>query len=224
MAKMRVLKPEIDEIKERLGDDAMAIQQEQMKLYQQVGVSPLQGCIPLLLQMPILLAMFNFFPNSIELRQESLWWSEDLSTYDSVYNMPFSIPGYGDHVSLFTILMTLSTLAITYFNSQGSALTGQMATLQYIMPLVFTFVLNSLPAGLNYYYLVSNLVSLGQQFAIKSTVDDKKIRAKLETNKAKNAEKPPSKFAERLQTMLKASEDAKKQQQQQQSQRRSPKK
>ena len=224
MAKMRVLKPEIDEIKSRLGDDSVAIQQEQMKLYQQVGVSPLQGCIPLLLQMPILLAMFNFFPNSIELRQESLWWSEDLSTYDSVFDLPFKIPGYGDHVSLFTILMTLSTLAITYFNSQGSALTGQMATLQYIMPLVFTFVLNSLPAGLNYYYLVSNLVSLGQQFAIKSTVDDTKIRAKLETNKEKNAVKPPSKFAERLQTMLKASEEARKQQQQTQSTRRSPKK
>jgi len=210
MAKMRVLKPELDEIKAKHGEDMTAIQQEQMKLYQQVGINPLSGCIPLLLQMPILLAMFNFLPNSIELRQEHLFWAEDLSAWDSVATLPFALPGYGSHVSLFTILMTLSTLAVTYVNSSASTVTGPMASMQYIMPVVFMFILNSLPAGLSYYYLVSNLISMGQQYLIKSTVDDKKIRAKLEEKKVKNATKAPGKFASRLQNALRQATDAKK--------------
>jgi YidC/Oxa1 family membrane protein insertase len=214
MAKMRVLKPELDEIKSRLGEDMTAIQQEQMKLYQQVGINPLSGCVPLLLQMPILLAMFNFFPNSIELRQEHLFWAEDLSSWDSIATLPFSIPSYGSHVSLFTILMTISTLAVTYVNSSASTVTGPMASLQYVMPVVFMFILNSLPAGLSYYYLVSNLVSMGQQFLIKRTVNDAKIRAKLDENKVKNATKKPGKFAGRLQDALRQAEEAKKLQQQ----------
>jgi YidC/Oxa1 family membrane protein insertase len=118
MAKMKVLKPEIDEIKARVGDDMQAQQAESMKLYQQVGVNPLSGCIPVLLQMPILLAMFNLFPNLIELRGQSFLWAEDLSTYDSFINLPFTIPFYGDHVSLFTLLMTLSTLVYTWYNAK----------------------------------------------------------------------------------------------------------
>ena len=214
MAKMRVLKPEIDLIKEKHGDDATAVQQEQMKLYQQVGINPLSGCIPLLLQMPILLAMFNFFPNSIELRQEHLWWAEDLSAWDSVATLPFSLPGYGSHVSLFTILMTISTLAVTYLNagSAGAAAAGPMQSLQYIMPVVFMFILNSLPAGLSFYYLVSNLVSMAQQYLIKRSVNDASIRAKLDENKVKNATKKPGKFASRLQDALRQAEEAKKQQ------------
>jgi YidC/Oxa1 family membrane protein insertase len=175
-----------------------------------VGINPLSGCVPLLLQMPILLAMFNFFPNSIELRQEHLFWAEDLSAWDSIATLPFELPSYGSHVSLFTILMTLSTLAVTYVNSSASTVTGPMASLQYIMPVVFMFILNSLPAGLSYYYLVSNLVSMGQQFLIKRTVNDAKIRAKLDINKVKNATKKPGKFASRLQDALRQAEEAKK--------------
>jgi YidC/Oxa1 family membrane protein insertase len=211
MAKMRVLKPELDEIKERNGEDMQAAQQDQMKLYQQVGINPVAGCIPLLLQMPILIAMFNFFPNAIELRQQGLWWAEDLSTWDSIATLPFSIPSYGDHVSLFTILMTISTLAVTFVNNQTTAVAGPMQSISYIMPVVFMFILNSLPAGLSFYYLVSNVVSMAQQYLIKRTVDDTAIRRKLEVNKVKIAEKKPSKFATRLQDAMRMAEEAKKQ-------------
>ncbi|MCU0397591.1 MAG: membrane protein insertase YidC, partial [Cyclobacteriaceae bacterium] len=139
MAKMKVLKPELDEIKEKFGEDMTKVQQEQMKLYQQAGVNPLSGCIPLLLQMPILFAMFYLFPNSIELRQESFLWAEDLSTYDSIINLPFAIPFYGSHVSLFTLLMTASTLIYTWQNNQISSVQGPMKSMSYIMPLVFLF-------------------------------------------------------------------------------------
>ncbi len=210
MAKMKVMKPELDELKERIGDDAQAMQQEQMKLYQQVGINPLSGCIPLLLQLPVLLAMFNFFPNSIELRGESFWWAHDLSTYDSILNLPFTIPAYGSHVSLFTILMTASTLVLTWYNNQTTTATGPMLTMSYIMPLVFMFVLNSLPAGLSFYYLVSNVIGIGQQQLIKGFVDHDKLKAKLDQNKIKNANKPKTGFAKRFEDMMRAAEDAKK--------------
>jgi YidC/Oxa1 family membrane protein insertase len=147
MAKMKVLKPELDEIKEKHGEDMTKVQQEQLKLYQSVGVNPISGCIPLLLQMPILFAMFYLFPNTIELRQETFLWAEDLSTYDSIFNLPFTIPYYGSHVSLFTLLMTISTLVITWQNNQVSSVQGPMKTMGYIMPLIFLFVLEltSLP-------------------------------------------------------------------------------
>jgi YidC/Oxa1 family membrane protein insertase len=200
-AKMRVLKPELDEIKERLGDDMTKIQQENMKLYQKVGVNPLGGCIPMLLQLPILFAMFQFFPSAFELRQESFLWAEDLSTYDSIYTLPFSLPGYGDHVSLFTILMTISSLAYTHYNNQMTAVTGQMKYLSYIMPVIFMFVLNSYAAGLNYYYFLSNIATISQQLAIRRFVDDKKIHAELQENKKKPAK--VSKFQQRLEEMAK---------------------
>jgi YidC/Oxa1 family membrane protein insertase len=213
MAKMRVLQPEVNEIKERLGDDTAGIQAEQMKLYQTAGVNPLSGCIPLLLQMPVLLAMFNFLPNAIELRQQGLWWSEDLSTFDSIATLPFVLPGYGNHVSLFTILMTASTLLVTWYNNQTSTMANQqMAVVSYVMPVVFMFILNSLPAGLNFYYLISNLASFTQQWIIRRSVDDKAIHAKLQANKAKNAVKPknPNSFAQRLEAAMRAAEEQKK--------------
>jgi YidC/Oxa1 family membrane protein insertase len=163
MAKMRVLKPEIDAIKETTGDDMTKTQQETMKLYQSVGVNPLSGCIPMLLSAPFLIAMFSFFPNLIDLRQQSFWWAHDLSSFDSVYTLPFKIPSYGTHVSLFTILMTISTIVYTWMNNQVSTVQGPMKIMSYIMPVMFMFILNSLAAGLTYYYLVSNVVSIAQQ-------------------------------------------------------------
>lgn len=213
MAKMKVLKPELDEIKEKHGDDMTKIQQEQMKLYQQVGVNPISGCIPLLLQMPILFAMFYLFPNTIELRQEHFLWAEDLSTYDSIVNLPFSIPFYGDHVSLFTLLMTISTLVYTWQNNQMSTVQGPMKVMSYLMPIIFLFVLNSFPAGLSFYYFMSNIATFGQQAIIKRFVDDGKIRAIMEDNKRKNAtgEGKKSKFMTKLQDAMKASEETRKQ-------------
>lgn len=212
MAKMRVIKPEIDELKEKYGDDPTKMQQEQMKLFGQLGVSPISGCLPLLLQMPFLFAMFFFFPNAIELRQQSFLWAHDLSTYDSIVRLPFAIPFYGSHVSLFTILMTVSQIAYTHFNNQLTAQAGPMKNLGYIMPVVFMFVLNSFPAALSFYYFVSNMVTFGQQALIKLFVDDTKIREKIEANKVKNVNKKKSKFQQRLEDAMKAAEANKKKQ------------
>ncbi len=207
MAKMKVLKPEIDEIKARTGGDMQKVQQEQMELFRQVGINPLAGCIPMLLQMPILIAMFTYFPNAIELRQESFLWAEDLSTYDSILNLSFQIPFYGSHVSLFTILMTISTIVYTWFTNQTSTVEGPMKMVGYIMPVVFMFMLNSYPAGLSYYYLVSNLVSIGQQIGIKRLVNENKIRAILDNNRLKNKDKKKSGFQQRLEDALKAQQE-----------------
>lgn len=210
MAKMRVIKPEIDELKEKYGEDPAKMQQEQMKLFGQLGVSPLSGCLPLLLQMPFLLAMFFFFPNSIELRQESFLWAHDLSTYDTFIKLPFTIPFYGAHVSLFTLLMTISQVAYTHFNNQMTTVQGPMKSIGYVMPVVFMFVLNSFPAALSFYYFVSNMVTFGQQALIKQFVDDKKIREKVEETKLKNANKKKSKFQLRLEEAMKNAEAKKK--------------
>lgn len=212
MAKMKVLKPELDEIKEKHGEDMTKVQQEQLKLYQSVGVNPISGCVPLLLQMPILFAMFYLFPNTIELRQEAFLWAEDLSTYDSIFNLPFSIPYYGSHVSLFTLLMTISTLVITWQNNQVSSVQGPMKTMGYIMPVIFLFVLNSFPAGLSFYYFMTNIATFGQQAIVKRFVDENKIKALLEENRKKNAsgEGKKSKFMTKLQEAMKASEEARK--------------
>jgi YidC/Oxa1 family membrane protein insertase len=210
MAKMRVIKPEIDELKEKYGDDPTKMQQEQMKLFSQLGVSPLSGCLPLVLQMPFLFAMFFFFPNAIELRQESFWWAEDLSTYDEFIKLPFTIPFYGAHVSLFTLLMTISQVLYAHFNNQLTTATGPMKNLGYIMPVMFMFVLNSYPAGLSFYYFVSNIFTFGQQALIKLFVDDAKIREKVEENKLKNVDKKKSKFQQRLEDAMKVAEAKKK--------------
>ena len=203
-AKMRALKPEIDEINEKYGKDkAMEKQQATMALYKRVGVSPMGGCLPMLLQMPILFAMFFFFPTSIELRHQSFLWASDLSTYDSILNLPFNIPMYGDHVSLFCLLMTVSTIISTKLNPQtanSSAMPG-MQSMMYIMPIMFLFILNSYPAGLSYYYLLANLFTIGQTYIVRRFVDEDKIRAQLLINKKKPMKK--SGFQARLEEMAK---------------------
>ena len=203
-AKMRALKPEIDEINEKYGKDkAMEKQQATMALYKRVGVSPMGGCLPMLLQMPILFAMFFFFPTSIELRHQSFLWASDLSTYDSILNLPFNIPMYGDHVSLFCLLMTVSTIISTKLNPQtaNSAAMPGMQSMMYIMPIMFLFILNSYPAGLSYYYLLANLFTIGQTYIVRRFVDEDKIRAQLLMNKKKPMKK--SGFQARLEEMAK---------------------
>ena len=200
-AKMRILKPEIDEIKEKYGNDMTRIQQENMKLYRKAGVNPLGGCVPMLLQLPILFAMFQFFPSAFELRQQSFLWATDLSSYDSILDFSFSIPFYGNHVSLFTILMTVSTLVYTYFNNQLTTVNDQMKWISYIMPVVFLGFFNNYAAGLTYYYFLSNLATIGQQLLIRQFVDDKALHAQMQENKKKPVTK--SKFQAKLEEMAK---------------------
>jgi len=204
MAKMRVLKPALDALKAKHGEDMQKIQMEQMSFYREMGINPLSGCIPVLLQMPILLAMFNFFPNAIALRQQAFLWASDLSTYDAIIHLPFSIPAYGSHVSLFTLLMTASTMLYTWSNDQLAPAQGPMKFMTYMMPITFMFILNSFPAGLSFYYFVSNLVTFGQQSLIKRFVDEEKIKRKLEENKAKSKEKKKSRFQLHLEEVMKA--------------------
>jgi len=213
MAKMRLLKPELDAIKEKNGDNATQAQQDQMKLYQQAGVNPFAGCIPLLLQMPIIFSMFYLFPNSIDLRQQPFLWAEDLSTWDSIVTLPFSIPfGYGDHVSLFVLLMTASQIIFQWQNNQLQTVQGPMKAMGYVMPLVFLFMLNSFSAGLSFYYFVSNLITFAQQAIIKRFVDENKIIAIMDENKKKAASGTSKKspFMAKLQDAMKASEEARK--------------
>ena len=210
MAKMRAMKPELDEIKAKHDGDMQKAQQEQMKLYQQVGINPVSGCIPMLLQMPILFSLFFFFPNAVELRQQSFLWAHDLSTYDSIINLPFTIPFYGDHVSLFTLLMTLSTILYTWSNSQITTVQGPMKTLQYMMPIMFLFVLNSYASGLTFYYFVSNMTTFGQTVLFRKIIDEDKIHKLLQDNKKKNANKKKSKFQMRLEEAMKANQEAQK--------------
>lgn len=207
MAKMKVLQPEINALKEKHDGDMTKVQQEQMQLFQKVGVNPLSGCVPMLLQMPVLFAMFYFFPSSIELRQESFLWADDLSSYDSIINLPFSIPFYGDHVSLFTILMTITTILTMRFQGNTSNLQGPMKSVMYIMPIMFLFVLNNFAAALTYYYFVANLITFGQQLVIRRMIDEDKIKQILEENKKRNANKKKSKFQARLEEAMKASKE-----------------
>ncbi|MEO9869532.1 membrane protein insertase YidC [Ekhidna sp.] len=210
MAKMRAMKPELDEIKAKHDGDMQKAQQAQMKLYQQVGINPVSGCIPMLLQMPILFSLFFFFPNAVELRQQSFLWAHDLSTYDSIIRLPFEIPFYGDHVSLFTLLMTLSTILYTWSNSQITTVQGPMKTLQYMMPIMFLFVLNSYASGLTFYYFVSNMTTFGQTVLFRKIIDEDKIHQLLQENKKKNVNKKKSKFQTRLEDAMKASQEAQK--------------
>ncbi len=204
MAKMRVLKPEMDEIKAKVGEDnPTLLQQEYLKLYKKAGVNPLGGCLPLLLQMPIVIAFFRFFPGLFELRGQSFLWMDDLSTYDDVIKLGFSIPFLGDHLSLMCILMTISTLIYTYFNNQTSGVTGQMKYIGYITPIIFLGALNGYPSGLNYYYFLANMFTFLQQYIIRLMVDDKKIHAKIEENKKKPEDKKKkSGFASKMEEMM----------------------
>lgn len=216
MAKMKALKPELDELKAKHPDDQQAIQMEQMQVYKQFGINPLSGCIPVLLQMPILLAMFNFFPNAIDLRGESLWWATDLSSYDEFAKLPFTIPFYGSHVSMFTLLMTVSTLAYTWVNNQVSTVTGPMKYMSYLMPLVFLFVLNSFPAGLSFYYFVSNIITIAQQLIIRRFVNEGDLRLQLEAKRDKHLSGDTTGGAPKKNRFMARMEEAMKQKEQQQ--------
>ena len=201
-AKIRVLQPEMLELNEKYGDDPMKKQQETMNLYRRAGVNPLGGCIPGLLQLPILIAMFRFFPASIELRQESFLWAHDLSTYDSILDLGFKIPFYGDHVSLFTLLMTISTIIYTKMNMQMTAATNpSMKWMMYLMPIFFLGFFNNYSAGLSYYYFLSNIFGFAQQYLFKAFIDEDAIHAKIQENKKKPAKK--SGFQARLEAMAK---------------------
>ena len=207
-AKMRVLKPEMDELNEQFkNDDPIKKQQAVMELYRSAGVNPLGGCMPMLFQIPILFALFNFFPNAIELRQQGFLWADDLSTYDSIVNLPFSIPFYGNHVSLFALMMTASTIIYTRMNDQlsggNSQMMPQLKWMMYLMPVIFLFVLNSYAAGLNYYYFLANIITFAQQFAFRKLVDDDKIHAKIQDNKKKPKKAQGSSFQQRLEEMAK---------------------
>ncbi len=216
-ARMRLLKPEMDVINEKHKDgDVMKKQQATMDLYRKAGVNPASGCLPMLVQLPVLYAMFRFFPASIELRQQSFLWAHDLSTYDSIVNLPFTVPlGYGNHVSLFTILMAASTMIYTAINSKQMPQQQGMPSMKlmmYLFPVMMLFFMNSLPAGLSYYYLLANVISILQMTVMKSWfVTEDKIRAELLQNMKTPRKK--SKWQQRL-------EDMQKQQQAQQNARK----
>jgi len=211
-AKMRVLKPQIDEINKKIPKEkAMERQQAVMALYRKAGVNPMGGCLPMLFQFPILLAMFYFFPSSIELRQQSFLWAHDLSSYDSILELPFTIPFYGDHVSLFTLLMAISMIFSTKMNSsqmQGSSeqMPG-MKMMMYLMPVMMLLWFNQYSAGLSYYYFLSNIITIGQTVIIRRYVDDEEVLKKLNENKKKPKKK--SKFQARLEEMAKQQQQAK---------------
>ncbi|MEN8226890.1 MAG: membrane protein insertase YidC [Bacteroidota bacterium] len=205
-AVMRLLKPQVDEIGEKYPkkEDAMKKQQATMDLYKKAGANPMGGCLPMVLQFPILYAMFRFFPTSIELRQQGFLWAHDLSTYDSILTLPFEIPMYGDHVSLFTLLMTVTTMLSMKYNNQASAGSSQMPgmkTMMYIMPVMFMVILNNFSAGLTYYYFLANVITLGQNLIFKKFIDEEKIMKKI--NAKKNKPRKKSRFAQRLEELQK---------------------
>ncbi|MDP4280908.1 MAG: membrane protein insertase YidC [Bacteroidota bacterium] len=208
-ARMRVLKPDIEALNSKYPkkEDAMKLQQATMELYKRAGVNPMAGCIPMLLQMPILFAMFRFFPSSIELRQQPFLWAHDLSSYDAIWTFPngFSLPWYGDHVSLFALLMTISSIIYTRINDQMMGSTQKqmpgMKTMMYLMPLMFLFWFNDYSSGLSYYYLLANIFTFAQMYLIRATIDEKKLRIQIEANKKKPVKK--SGFQKRLEGMAK---------------------
>ena len=207
-AKMRVLKPEIDEINAKYPDerDNMKKQQAVMDLYKKAGASPTAGCLPMLLQLPILWAIFRFFPSSIELRQQPFLWADDLSTYDSILDLGFNIPFYGDHVSLFTLLMTVTTILYTYINNKQMAATNQqgmkgMKVMMYIMPIMFLGLFNSYSSGLSYYYMLVNIITFLQMYLFRIFLDDDKLRKKIELAKQRPVKK--SGFQKRLEELQK---------------------
>ncbi|MGW9685866.1 membrane protein insertase YidC [Flagellimonas sp. 2504JD1-5] len=214
-AKMKVLKPEITEINEKYKDNAMKKQQETMKLYGKAGVSPMSGCIPALMQLPIFYALFMFFPTSFALRQKSFLWAEDLSSYDTIFNLPFSIPFYGDHVSLFPIL---ASVAIFFYMTLTTGQTMQMQQqpgmpnmkfIMYLSPLMMLFFFNNYASGLSLYYFISNLITIFIMLAIKKYIlDEDKIHAQIQENKKKP--KKENKFQKKMREMMEQAEEQKK--------------
>ena len=207
-AKMKILAPELAALKEKYGDDQGKMGQEQMKLYNKAGVSPFGGCLPLLIQMPILMAMYYFFPASVELRQQSFLWATDLSSYDSIYTFQKAIPLIGDHISLFTILMTITSVLQAVMNSQMNVMANQQPGMQYmpyIMPVMLMFMFNSFPAALTYYYLLQNLLGVAHQWLIqKFFINEEKLHKQIEENR-KNP-KQPSGWAKKLAEVQKQAE------------------
>ena len=219
-ARMRVLKPKVDEISKKYPnkEDAMKRQQEMMTLYSQYGVSPMGGCLPMLLQMPIWIAMFNFVPNAIELRQQGFLWADDLSTYDDVLTWGVNLPFIGNHLSLFCVLFCATNViySVMTMRQQRAAMSGEQAEqmklmqwMMFLMPVFFFFMFNKYPAGLNYYYFISLLASALTMWYLRRTTDDKKILAKLEANYEANKNNPnkkPSGLAARLEALQKQQE------------------
>ena len=213
-AKMKVLKPEITELNEKYKDNAVKKQQETMKLYNKAGVSPMSGCIPALLQLPIFYALFMFFPTSFGLRQKSFLWAEDLSSYDTIFNLPFSIPFYGDHVSLFPIL---ASVAIFFYMTLTTGQTMQMQQqpgmpnmkfIMYLSPLMMLFFFNNYASGLSLYYFISNLITIGIMLVIKNyIIDQDKIHAQIQENKKKP--KKENRFQKKMREMMEEAESQK---------------
>ncbi len=219
-AKMKVIAPEVQKINEKYPKQEQAMQKQQavMNLYKRAGIKPMAGCLPMLIQFPILVAMFRFFPASIELRQQSFLWADDLSTYDSILNLPFNIPFYGNHISLFCLLMTVAQLIYTHISMKQQAQTQTMPGMKfmmYFMPIMMLFIFNSFSAALNYYYFISLCFTFLQMFIIRKTIDEKKVLQRLEANAKKPLKK--SKWQQRIEALEKQNqailEERKKQQQ-----------
>lgn len=207
-AKMRLLKPEVDKLNEKYPkpEDALKKQQAMMALYKSAGVNPMGGCLPLLIQLPILYAMFRFFPASIELRGEHFLWADDLSSYDSILTLPFNIPFYGNHVSLFALLMAASMFIysrINYNQTAGSApqMAGMKFMMLYLMPIMMLFFFNDFASGLNYYYLLSNIITIGQTYGFRYIVNEDKLHQRMKENAKKPQKK--SKWQQRYEEMVK---------------------
>ncbi len=212
-AKMKVLKPEITELSEKYKDNAMKKQQETMKLYNKAGVSPMSGCIPAVLQLPIFYALFMFFPTSFELRQKSFLWAEDLSSYDTIAQLPFAIPFYGDHISLFPILASVAIffymMMTTGQNMQTQPGMPNMKFIMYLSPLIMLIFFNNYASGLSLYYFVSNLITIGIMLVIKRFIlDEDKIHAQIQENKKKP--KKENRFQKRMREMMEQAEEQKK--------------
>ncbi len=212
---MKILKPQLDKLKLKFGDDQQKLSQEQMKLYGEFGVSPFGGCLPMLLQMPILFAMFNFFPSSIELRHQPFLWAHDLSTFDNILNLPFNIPLYGSHVSLFALLTALTQVGMTMYSQRlqpSSPQADQMKMMTYFMPVIFLFMFNSFPAALTFYYFLQNVLSMAQQwFFTTFIIKEDNVRAEMEL--AKKTPKKQSGFQKKMADMMAQAEEQKKLQQ-----------
>ena len=217
-AKMNVIKPEIDKLNEKYPkqEDALKKQQAMMELYKRAGISPMGGCLPMLLQLPVLYAMFRFFPASIELRQQKFLWADDLSAYDSILDLPFRIPLYGDHVSLFALLMAVSMFLYSKMTSSQMSNDPNMAGMKFmsvwLMPIMMLFICNNLSSGLSYYYLLSNLITMFQTWFVRRyMVDEKKIHAQLAASAGKPM--PKSKWQQRLEEAQRMQQQVLKEQQ-----------
>ena len=217
-AKMRAVRPELEAINAKYPrqEDAMKKQQATMELYNKAGISPMSGCLPMLIQMPILIAMFRFFPASIELRGKSFLWSDDLSSYDSILDLPFNIPFYGDHISLFCLLMVVVLFGYSYMNYKQTAATqpqmpGMKFMTVYMMPIMMLFWFNDYSSGLCYYYLLSNIITMLMMFGIRALVDDDKVRASISTKMA-NTKGKKSRFQQRYDELMRQQEELQKRQ------------